>query len=490
MTKARVRGRSSKRWAAWGQSHLWLPVGYAAPAVMQLRLRTEGWTFGNSGYPGFGWEMLEPYLAVRLLKQITEGAVNRLVLVGGSTDVALGATGWETLDRAIAVADAWRDHGGDEVIACTIPAAAAVFGATEDAHRQVHNVAMMNSSAFDAVVDLHSAPFDDSTDLEWWDPDETHVNVKGAREMAARILEVFDAVEAGTYTPPDVPAAPTLTGGTAVDAQDDEGRWWRTLTFTSSSTLTLVDPDGTGVGVEAEAVVVDGGAAGGGPGGTVNRFGGGGAGGNVETWEGIITASQAVTVGAAGQPDATPTSSPAQGGDGTASSLGELAAGGVAGGGGDGGATASANHGRPGINGGGGGAVTVAGTGGASTGGGFAGGNGFASGTANLRSGGGGGGAGGPGGNGASADGGDGGVGVEWPAGSGDFYGGGGGGAAGSGSAGQGGSGVGGAGALGTSASGTPGTANTGGGGGGCAGTGTPGAGGTGGVKVRFRIYP
>jgi hypothetical protein len=331
-----------------------------------------------------------------------------------------------------------------------------------------------------------------------YDPVEIPTELKSSR------LHGF-AYDAHLATPASIPSTPvlsawdcralsddlpTLTGGTAVDAEDDDGNWWRTLTFTSSGTLTFEDFGDIGGGVEAEWLVVDGGAAGGGPGGTVNRFGGGGAGGQVQTDSGPITASQTVTVGTGGTADSTPTTSPAQGGDGTASSLGTLTVGGVSGGGGDGGATASFNNGRTGVNGGGGGAVTVAGTGGASTGGGNAGGNGFPSATANLRAGGGGGSTAATGGNAASADGGDGGAGTEWPTSSGTFYGGGGGGSAGSGAAGSGGTGGGGAGALGTAASGTSGTANTGGGGGGCAGTGTPGAGGTGVVKVRFRIYP
>jgi lysophospholipase L1-like esterase len=488
-----------------GQSHTNIPLGAAIPVVVAAQL---GARHIYVGIGGTAWSTLARTASTRSWPALKAATQTVAVLIGGTQDVLDDDTGAVIYDDIVAYANAMRAAGPDNllIVACTIPPVDAAnpftFGAWTDAResvRQMHNLILQHDplGAFDAVVDITVPPYNDPHDTypDDIDPyvatDGVHFKIRGAAEIARRLVApVVEDLLADTYTPPTPDALPTLTGGSAVDAEDDDGNWWRTLTFTSSSTLTLVDADATGVGVEAEWLVVDGGAAGGGPGGTVNRFGGGGAGGRVQSSSGFITASQTVTVGTGGTADSTPTTSPAQGGDGTASSLGALTVGGVSGGGGDGGATASFNNGRTGVNGGGGGAVTVAGTGGATTGGGNAGGNGFPSATANLRAGGGGGSTAATGGNAASADGGDGGAGTEWPTSSGTFYGGGGGGSAGSGAAGSGGTGGGGAGALGTAASGTAGTANTGGGGGGCAGTGTPGAGGTGVVKVRFRIYP
>jgi hypothetical protein len=482
-----------------GQSHTNTPSGKAIPNIVAAQL---GAHHIPVGVGGTAWSTLIGTAPTRSWPALKAATQTVALLIGGTQDLLEGDTAHEAYDDAAAYAAAMRAAGPANllIVACTIPPIDGdnplTFGAwtaEREATRQLHNLLLQHDplDAFDAVVDIAVAPYNDPVDTiddtdPYFDVDGVHLKIRGAAEIARRlVVPVVEALLDDTYEAPTLDALPTLTGGSAVDADG-----YRTLTFTSSSTLTLVDADATGVGVEAEWLVVDGGAAGGGPGGTVNRYGGGGAAGRVQSDAGIITATQAVTIGTGGTPDATPTTEPAQGGDGTASSLGSLTVGGVAGGGGDGSATASNRNGRPGTNGGGGGAVNLTNGVGGTASAGNAGGDGFSSATAALRAGGGGGSTAAAGTTAASAAGGAGGAGTEWPTSSGTFYGGGGGGSAGSGAAGSGGTGGGGAGALGTAASGTAGTANTGGGGGGCAGTGTPGAGGTGVVKVRFRIYP
>jgi hypothetical protein len=275
-----------------------------------------------------------------------------------------------------------------------------------------------------------------------------------------------------------------LSGGTVTEPGDG----YRYHTFNSSDTLYVIEP------TEVEYLVVAGGGAGAVSG---DRTAGGGGAGGVLTGTTILSANQAVTIGAGG----ISITAGAPGGSGSNSSLGSIAAS-IGGGGGAGN---NASDPTTGGSGGGGHHSDTAGAAGTS-GQGNAGGRGYDSASASLDFGGGGGG--GAGATGGAADqssaagnnAGAGGAGMEWPTSSGTFYAGGGGGSAQNNDAtlygrGVGGSGGGGHGALqsanATETVATAGAANSGGGGGGGADKAllnVPGAGGSGIVIVRYPV--
>lgn len=267
------------------------------------------------------------------------------------------------------------------------------------------------------------------------------------------------------------PAVITMSGGT----ETTPGDGYKYHTFTAGGTLTVT------VGGSVEYLVVGGGGGGG-----SRRPGGGGGGGAVLTGSTVISATQAIAVGAGGAGGNPTSDSLNDGAKGGTSSIGSLvsAEGGGYGTGGD--AISAPVGGNGGCGGGAGaGSQTFTVSGGAGSVGGN-GGSGRSDSLAVNRGGGGGGGASGVNGtNGSGAGvGGTGGAGVEWPTGSGTLYGGGGGGGGGT-TSGTGGSGGGGNG--GTTA--TSGATNRGGGGGGGADSITAGgAGGSGIVIIRYPI--
>lgn len=192
MTQAALR-RPADRLVTWGQSHNWVPDGEAIPDVYSRRIIRP---LGNSAYPGFSWQSLAPHIPTRLLPQIMAGRRHRLLLIGGSSDIGiLGATGAQTLARAEAVADTWRAAitaagATTDVIACTIPDASLFDTAEKLTQVDLHNAAMtLNANGkFTAVVDFHSAPYDNHLDTATFS-DGLHLTVAAARDFVVERLE-------------------------------------------------------------------------------------------------------------------------------------------------------------------------------------------------------------------------------------------------------------------------------------------------------------
>lgn len=120
-----------------------------------------------------------------------------LIMVGGTTDIAVGATGSATYTREKEYSDIWKTAGGSvaKVIGTTTtPSTTFTAGQNTQLADLNSRVNADASDAFDQVVDLAAdSLLDDAADTTYYS-DGTHWTAAGASRAAALILPAVQAL--------------------------------------------------------------------------------------------------------------------------------------------------------------------------------------------------------------------------------------------------------------------------------------------------------
>lgn len=214
MTKFAGRAPAPVRVVFDGQSYnLWPPDVFSTDGLGPMPDRVmsrRGIPWGNVALGNHGWGTagstdplhLFATIATRLFPQARNraGCTDVLVMAGGSSDIyADHQTGAAVYARAVAYMTAARAAGFDVVVGVTIPPFAGALAPSLGDLQAItdHNTLMMGGSDFDAVVDVHVPPIDDSTNTTYFENDQVHWRTPGAIAAAAIVRPVIDAVLAG-----------------------------------------------------------------------------------------------------------------------------------------------------------------------------------------------------------------------------------------------------------------------------------------------------
>jgi hypothetical protein len=121
------------------------------------------------------------------------GGYDVLVMAGGFTDlVGEQDRAREVLADEVAYAEAARARGFDAVVALTIPPSTVIADLGYERERVEHNRLLVESDAFDAVVDIEVDCLDDPRSSCY--SDGTHWTGRGARIVAGLLAPVLDDI--------------------------------------------------------------------------------------------------------------------------------------------------------------------------------------------------------------------------------------------------------------------------------------------------------
>lgn len=158
------------------------------PTVMLESLRAQfiAATRWDTWTGGVSWLQFEEQAGQFQASQA--GLTTMFLMVGGTTDYALGRSGANTVASQELIADNARTAGFDYVITTTTTPSTSITGGNET-KRVAGNLilttgALYPTGSFDAVVDLAGhASLDDATDAAWY-IDGTHPTIPGAALIA------------------------------------------------------------------------------------------------------------------------------------------------------------------------------------------------------------------------------------------------------------------------------------------------------------------
>lgn len=195
----------SNRRVVWdGQSHNWVPDGRAVPD--QTMSRFPGVPWANIAVSGHGWVLLlDQFPVSRITNQARSNGVDIWIGNGMQGDVINDAddggqhTGEQCYDIAKDYTSLVRRSGFDVLIGIVPPAIGPnVFGLGRpnafetQALEDIRTLTREDPDGiYDVVVDCSVPPFDDATNLYWFDIDRTHFRPPGAKAMADLITPVL-----------------------------------------------------------------------------------------------------------------------------------------------------------------------------------------------------------------------------------------------------------------------------------------------------------
>lgn len=155
---------------------------------------------GNAWIGGMAWSQLGGSQSQRVFRYANTAEVNLYHMMGGTTDIAVSASGSSTYTRTVAQAQAARTAGFDLVVVVTLSASTGFDGAKEtqrlDYNSRLLNHASTDPGVFDACIDICPTPgvgFNDATSNYF--TDGTHWTNSNGRPAALAIAEpIIDAL--------------------------------------------------------------------------------------------------------------------------------------------------------------------------------------------------------------------------------------------------------------------------------------------------------
>jgi hypothetical protein len=184
-----LRPQAPVRPVFYGQSQLGTPPPPNNSATFCMA--TTGLPWGLDVVGGRGWEEGLPTIGATLFPQARAGLSNPLIMCGGTGDIFdLNRTGAQTYASAIACRDLAVAAGFGPVLITTHLPVGPFYSPTAPQLQAIDDLNVLtlaNSGAFDAVVDIATAPLDDPTDTTYYAVDELHLNATGAQVLGEKM---------------------------------------------------------------------------------------------------------------------------------------------------------------------------------------------------------------------------------------------------------------------------------------------------------------
>jgi hypothetical protein len=154
-----------------------------------------GATYENKAISAASWGQLRRSAARRTMPYANAGVTTVYLQLGGTLDIMLAASGAETYNRMVEVAQAATTAGYDYVIGGTITPSDVMLVDDREARRLAANAALIAdaSNAFDAVIDFAgTAGLDDYASIYY--SDALHWSADGAALAAATAEPIIAAL--------------------------------------------------------------------------------------------------------------------------------------------------------------------------------------------------------------------------------------------------------------------------------------------------------
>ena len=178
-----------------GQSLVVWPSAYhvnSFPRQMMVGRKAPYWIAGISGY---AWTQLDNDFESRIAPYAKMASPSFYLMVGGTTQIALGQSGTTVYSTEKAISDLAYAAGYDYVIGSTTTPSTAFSGANNIQLADLNARVLADaSSAFDVSVDLAGDPrLDDATDATHY-TDGTHPTTAGAAAIAELMGAAVDSL--------------------------------------------------------------------------------------------------------------------------------------------------------------------------------------------------------------------------------------------------------------------------------------------------------